>query len=215
MTTSAGVTPPCPLQIRIHPVSRDFLPPSLPPPSACGERSRTALRPPPVVSEVEPPFFAVHQWINAFQPNNRARLCNAQDPGRPAKHAPHLVPSSRYPIWTPRLIRAEEHRCTGALENAERFPSAFTIPQSVPGIGRVRRSRNGVRGHGSNQGDTGTLNSDRLESGLQAADGRRPPEGGTPTGTVRPPGVTWFPQILNQAHKYGCSILADCSPDTL
>ena len=49
------------------------------------------------------------------------------------------------------------------------------------------------------KGDTGTLNFDRLESRFQASDGRRPPEGGTPTGTVRPPGVTWFPQILNQA----------------
>ena len=67
---SSAVRPP---SVRLPRVSTDFPPPvvsEVEPPSACGERSRTALRPPPVVSEVEPPFFAVHQWINAFQPNN-------------------------------------------------------------------------------------------------------------------------------------------------
>ena len=78
----------------------------------------------------------VHQLINPFLPGYSCNIlpviANAQDPLRPAKYAPHLVPPSPNPIWTPRLIRAEEHRCTGALENAERFPSAFTIPQGAP-----------------------------------------------------------------------------------
>ena len=44
-------------------------------------------------------------------------------------------------------------------------------------------------GPGSNAGDTGTLNSDNLlESRLQAADRRRPPEGGTPTDSDLEPG---------------------------
>ena len=72
------------------------------------------------------PAFAAFA-VMRFVVQDFASYCNAQDPFRPAKHAPHLVPSSRYPIWTPRLIRAEEHRCTGAPENAERFPSVFTI----------------------------------------------------------------------------------------
>ena len=58
--------------------------------------------------------------------------------------------------------------------------------------------RDALRGSVSRTG-LRALNPDRLESRLRAADGRRPPEGGTPTGTVRLPGVTWFPQILNQA----------------
>ena len=53
---------------RIH----DFLPPS-----ACGERSRTALRP--------PPFFAVHQWTSALERPNPPRFSKLFQRPRPSQ----------------------------------------------------------------------------------------------------------------------------------
>ena len=49
------------------------------------------------------------------------------------------------------------------------------------------------------QGNTSRLIPHQWESRLQAADGKGPPKGGTPTYTARPPSVTWSPGELNHA----------------
>ena len=79
---SSALIPPPPLPDSPSSVLRP--PPSAllpgPPPSACGERSRTALR--------HPPFFAVHQSINAFQPNNLpgfSKLFQSPRPSQPGQ----------------------------------------------------------------------------------------------------------------------------------
>ena len=82
-----------------------------------------------------PPRGQVHQWINAFQPNNRARLCKLVQRPRPSQ-AGHACSASRSFVTISDLDPASDpgqrallHRCPG---NAERFPSAFTIPPAAP-----------------------------------------------------------------------------------
>ena len=79
--------------------------------------------PPPVVSEVEPPAATprghVHQWINAFQPINRATLCKLVQRPRPFP-AGQARSASRFPVTRSVLDtasdsgpRASLHRCPG------------------------------------------------------------------------------------------------------
>jgi hypothetical protein len=72
-------------------------------------------------------------------------------------------------------------------------------PRLIAGYGICEPNANALTGHGSKQGNTGRLIPHQWEFRLQAADGKRPPEGGTPTYTARPPSVTWSPEEWNHA----------------